>query len=87
MDTEDWPYGLLSVRAIVPIDEEEETYLIHAVSSPYDYNGRVYTYNKKEGVQPVEVPVSDNEEETGTAMMSTNTRLRWMKHARALKRM
>ncbi len=87
VDTEDWPYGLLSVRAIVPIDEEEETYLIHAVSSPYDYNGRVYTYNKKEGVQPVEVPVSDNEEETGTAMMSTNTRLRWMKHARALKRM
>ena len=84
VDTES---GFLFVRAITPIDEKGETYLIQTVVNTYDYSGMVYVYSKKEGVKPLEVPVADEEEDMWPYMQATNTRLRWMKHAGALRRM
>lgn len=84
VDTES---GFLFVRAITPIDEKGETYLIQTVVNTYDYSGMVYVYSKKEGVKPLEVPVADEEEDMWPYMQATNTRLRRMKNAGALKRM
>ena len=78
--------GLLFVRAITPIDEKGETYLIQTVTNTYDYSGEVYIYSKREGVKPMEVPVADEEKDMWPNMLATNTRLRWLKNAAALKR-
>ena len=83
VDTQAWSQGTTAVRAITPIDEDGEVYLIQTVSAPYDYAGQIFTYSKKEGVQPVKVPAIEN---MPIRMRSTNTRLRWMKNAGVLRR-
>lgn len=86
VDTALWNRGLLSVRAISPIDENGKAYLVQAVSSTDDWSGQVFTYSREEGEKPVEVNTSDDGYEYVIRMRSTNTRLRRMKNAAALKR-
>ena len=86
VDTALWNRGLLAVRAITPIDEKGNAYLVQAVSSVENWSGQVFTYSEKEGEKPVEVPVSEDGYEYVVRMSSTNTRLRRMKNAAALKR-
>ena len=86
MDTALWNRGILGVRAITPIDEKGNTYLVQTVSSSDVWSGQIFTYSMEEGGKPVEVPVSEDGYEYVMRMGSTNTRLRRMKNATALKR-
>ena len=86
LDTSLWSRGILGVRAITPIDEKGNTYLVQAVSSTEVWSGQIFTYSREEGGKPVELSVSDGGYEYVVTMGSTNTRLRRMKNAAALKR-